>query len=36
MRTVATFRDLFALNDAELVQTHLLEHEIDTGDADPI
>ena len=32
MSTVASFQDDFDLNDAELVQTHLVEHEIDTGD----
>ena len=36
MSTVATFRDVFALNDAELGQTHLVEHQIDTADAGPI
>ena len=36
MSTVATFRDVFALNDGELCQTRLMEHEIDTGDAGPI
>ena len=36
MSTVATFWDVFALNDAELGQTRLVEHEIDTVDAGPI
>ena len=36
LSTVATFRDVFALNDAELGQTHLVEHAIDTGDAGQI
>ena len=36
LSTVACFRDVFALNDAELGQTHLVEHDIDTGDAGPI
>ena len=30
------FRDVFAMNDNELVQTHLVQHEIDTGDTLPI
>ena len=36
LNTVACFRDVFALNDAELGQTQLVEHDIDTGDAGPI
>ena len=36
MSTIATFWDVFALNDAKLGQTHLLQHEIDTGDTAPI
>ena len=30
------FQDTFALEDGELGATHLTEHHIDTGDADPI
>ena len=30
------FRDVFAMNDNELGQTHLVQHEIDTGDTLPI
>ena len=30
------FRDVFAINDDELGQTHLVQHEIDTGDTLPI
>ena len=30
------FRDVFAMNDKELGQTHLVQHEIDTGDTLPI
>ena len=30
------FRDVFAMNDSELGQTHLVQREIDTGDTLPI
>ena len=30
------FRDVFAMNDSELGQTHLIQHEIDTSDTLPI
>ena len=33
---VREFRDVFAMNDNELGQTHLVQHEIDTGDTLPI
>ena len=30
------FRDVFAMNDNKIGQTHLVQHEIDTGDTLPI
>ena len=36
LATVTAFRDVFALHDSELGQTHLVEHDIDTGESGPI
>ena len=33
---ISTYRDVFALTDAELGQTKLVTHRIDTGDSAPI
>ena len=33
---IRSYRDMFALTDAELGQTNLVTHRIDTGDAGPI
>ena len=33
---LAEFKDSFALNESDVGQTHLVQHEIDTGDARPI
>ena len=33
---IRSYRDVFALTDAELGQTNLVTHRIDTGDAGPI
>ena len=35
-RLLAEFKDSFALNESDVGQTHLVQHEIDTGDARPI
>ena len=35
-RLISTYRDVFALTDAELGQTKLVTHRIDTGDSGPI
>ena len=35
-KVLSDFTDIFALTDSEVGLTHLVQHEIDTGDARPI
>ena len=36
LAAVTAFRDVFALHDSKLGRTHLVEHDIDTGESGPI